>query len=251
MPLPQHHRRRRLPGSRRHDNTGRNQPATNAPSEGPATGSGSSTDFCQFISGIDSSSFDFGLDPDGFKAAMEDTLRGIQRALDLAPPEVKEDVAFVLASLTDFVELLEEYEYNLIALGTVAAEDPRLLAFDEAAYTDAGERIGNFCGVDLSGDDDPAPPPVVGPGGGGTVPDLLVPPDVAQTLDVGNGSAIFTSTAPFDELVTFYTDALGSPLFADNTQRTALWNASVDGAMFTVGLAGEGGNVAVLPTFLG
>jgi hypothetical protein len=236
----------------------------NDPEGDPAApGPGASSDFCEFIAGIDESSDDFGTDPDSFRAEMEETLAAMERARDLAPPAVRDDVTFVFNIFAGFVDLLEEYDYNLFAIGAVADTDPRILSVDEAEYDDAVARIGASCGLDLDNDPGPLPgdadpnDPGPLPGAGGTqppggVPPELVPPDLEQTFDVGNGSVVYSSTASFEDLVDFYTGVIGSPLFADPTQMVALWSgADMDGKVFTVGLGSNGETVEVVVTAIG
>lgn len=218
-------------------------------SDDPDPGSGQTTEFCGFIAGIDEAqdNIDAGLDPVAFQTAMEESLRGIRRARDLAPPEVESDVQLILDAFLSFVELFEEYEWNLIAIGTNAADDPRLLAFDEVEFEAAGDRIGTFCGLDLdSGDDvEETFTDITG------IPTALVPPGVTETFDMGNGSFALSTTMVFAEAVAFYIDAIGPPVFADEDQKLALWKADVDGKSVTVSLAEVANKVEVILAIAG
>lgn len=219
----------------------------------PGAGEGSSTEFCAFIADVDESQqmLDTAFDGDSFREAMEATIDAMQRSRDLAPSEIEEDVDFVLDRFLDFIELLEEYQYNLIALGTEAASDPRLQALESAEFQAAVDRIGDFCGIDLntSGESDGAG---TGPGGGGDaageLPAALVPPGVVDTADIGGGAVLFSSNAPFADLVDFYTQVLGEPLFVDDTEMAALFQGSYEGTPYSVSMAGGDGTIEMLVT---
>ena len=216
----------------------------------PGTGEGSSTEFCAFIADVDDSQqqLDLAFDPDSFRQAMEDTITGMERARDLAPSEIADDVDFVLDGFLGFVELLEEYEYNMLALGTEALEDPRLVVLESPEFEAAVNRIGEFCGLDLdTGDDDE----MSDPGGSeatGDLPTALVPPGLVETISVGGGAVLFSSNAPFAELVDFYTALLGNPMFVDDGEMAALFQGSYEGTQYSVSMAGGDGTIELLVT---
>lgn len=223
---------------------------------GTDTGQGSSTEFCAFIADVDETQdgIDFGFDTDAFRQAMEDTVAALERAQDLAPGEIEDDVDFVLGTFLDFISLLEEYDYNFMALGTQAADDPRLLAFDEAEFEAAVQRIGDFCGVDLDaggGEVDPG----TGSGGEteipGDIPEALIPPNVVETFDIGGGSIIISTTASFAVVVDFYTELLGNPMFVNDAEMAGVWQGQFEGTQYSVSLSGDGETVEVLIAVLG
>jgi hypothetical protein len=235
--------------------------ATTAPDSGstadpvtPEPGEGASSDFCQFIASVDASQsgLDDGFDSSVFRTAMEETVAGLERARDLAPSEIRDDVNMVLDTFLGFAELLEEYDYNFLAMGTAVEKDPRILALEQPEFIAATDRIGDFCGLDLNtgGDDTEGPddPPAGEPVDG--LPELLVPPDVTETFSLGGDSWIVSTTITYDEAVAFYTEALGAPLFEDANEKTALWNAQVGNRLTSVGLTDEDGTVQIISSIL-
>ncbi len=183
---------------------------------------------------------------------MEESLKALQRARDLAPRDVADDVDFVLSVFLDFFELLEENEWNLIAPGTSAADDPRLMAFDGDEFSAAIDRIGTFCGLDLNADDEAPPPDTSTPEGTtpGEIPEALVPAGVTETLGIGGGAYVLSTTESFEDVVAFYTDLLGDAFFVDNNQKAALWNTTYEGLQVSVSLAEAGGGVEILMSLL-
>lgn len=226
-----------------------------AATEAPVSGSGSSTSFCGFIADVDENPDVLGdsLDPEFLRTAMEASVAAIEEARDLAPPEIADDVELVLDAFLAIVELFAEYEWNLIAIGIDAADDPRLTSFDEEPFTGAIDRVGAFCGLDLNADDDPPAPEPDGPGGGPAedIPSALLPPGVTETFDVGGGSFIVTSSDSFDDVVAFFTDVLGDPLFADDDQMTAVWITQFEGQMVSISMSGDGSSVEILIVITG
>lgn len=230
------------------------EPTDAAPTPEPDVGDGKNTDFCGFMSGIDAaqSGLSDGLDADSFRTAMEESVAGLRQARDLAPSEIAGDVQFVLDTFLDLVALFEEYEWNLIAIGTNATDDPRLLAFDNDAFVAAIERIGNFCGLDLNtrdGDD-----PDAGGDSGLDVPDeipsALVPPEVTQSF-AGGGTFALETNLSFEDTVAFYTGVLGKPFFVDEGEMAALWTTTFEGGQVSVALGSDSGSVNILITLLG
>ena len=207
----------------------------------------SSSEFCTFIATVDTSSFGFGLEPEAMRSALEQTVEGLRRARDLAPADVAADAETVLDTIAGLVELLDEYDFDLIKISVEAPDDRRFLEFNEQRFTAAVENIGRFCGLDLNTGGASASPPPPSVGGDPPVPDSLVPPGVTEALDVGGGSVVFSSTSAFSDLVEFYTDAMGDPLFINEDEGAALWSATVDGAQATVSLSGDadGGEVLI------
>jgi hypothetical protein len=218
----------------------------------PGAGEGSTTEFCSFIADVDESQriLDDAFDPDSFREAMAATISGMQRASDLAPSEIEDDVEFVLSRFLGFVELLEEHDYNVMALATEATIDPRLSDMESPDFEAAVSRIGDFCGLDLV-TDGPADDPGSASAGGGADVALhiaLVPPGVVDSTDIGGGAVLFSSTASFADLVAFYTELLGEPLFSDETEMAALFQGSYEGAQYSVSMGAGDGTVEMLVT---
>jgi hypothetical protein len=224
---------------------------------GTDPGAGASTDFCGFIATVDASQDDVGagFDSATFRSGMEESVAGLERARDLAPREIADDVDLVLDTFLDLIALFEEYEWDIIAIGTSAGEDPRLLSFDQADFIAAVDRIGTFCGLDLTtgGEDDPAPDPIGPPSNDvpDDVPAALVPPGATLRIDLGGGSFILTTTASFDDVVDFYKNTIGPPLFEEPSQMSAAWQAQVDGKLTTVSLVASAGAMEIAISIIG
>lgn len=227
--------------------------------DAPDPGSGSESNFCGFIAQADEelNPDPAGFDPDSFRELIEQTQRVLERAQELAPDEVRSDVALIAEAYEGFASLLEEYDYNIMAVSTAAADDPRLLALESDELAAASARIGQFCGVDLGVSPD------VGagdtgdetPGGDqseyGDIPNVLVPPDVVEALDMGSGAVLFRSDAPFDAIVDFYTDALGTPFFVNTDEQSGVWQGRVAGVVRSVTVGPGDGVFEVLVARIG
>ncbi len=74
-----------------------------------------------------------------------DLMRG---SLGSAPSEIRDDVGTLIAGFETFVEVMEDYDYNLFA---IPEDEPRLAALDDPEFDAASDRISAYCGVD---DDD-------------------------------------------------------------------------------------------------
>lgn len=152
---------------------------------------------------------------------------------DDAPGEIEDDVEFVTERLRGLIDLLRENNFNFLALAT-SQDDPRLTALDSSEFTEATDRIGDFCGFDFN-----APSPSGGVPGGlggsggsdgspgtdggsftdGALPEELIPPDseVEGTINVGVAQIVqFNSTATIDQIRDYYNERLGDPLSASS-----------------------------------
>lgn len=91
-------------------------------------------------------------------AALEEGMTEAREALDAlasdVPSEIKDDFNTVKDGLTGFIDLLEEYDFDFVALATAAQEDPELLArveaFGSEEFTQAGENLDAY-GADVCG----------------------------------------------------------------------------------------------------
>ena len=205
-------------------------------------GSGESTEFCRFANEVDQSQDDFGLDPEGLEETFQETLDALDQARDLAPDEIRDDINMLADAFEDFVELLAEYEYDFLALGTEAADDPRMVAFESEELSAASDRVNAFCGFDSADNGGGVDGPDVT--GGGDIPTgsdqlpadfpaELVPPDVTSTSAfevAGSTTVSFTSSASYDTVVAHYTSELGEPLFSGESGgvATASWSSGSD-----------------------
>lgn len=216
------------------------------------SGDGSNSDFCSadnLDSVFDSTHFtNFGDLKSEFEK-LDDALDALQ---DNAPNDIEDDVDTVVDTLRGLIELLEENDYNFVALAS-AQDDPRLLALDSDEFNEASDRVGDYCGFDIGDSGDGGGLSV--PGGGGSpggsfsvdlpedFPSELVPPDseVGAVVDAGFGLTVeFTSSSTTEEVKAYYEDELGTPTFADS--ESVLWtNASQ-----TVTITGTDGNVTVV-----
>lgn len=112
-------------------------------------------DFCDFNADISTGvdEVDISGDPGDLEAAFDNLLNNIDRAVDLAPDEIRDDVATLADAMEGFVDILAEYDYNMFAMGAAAEDDPRLAAMEDPAFEAAGDRVNEYCGFD-DGDDD-------------------------------------------------------------------------------------------------
>lgn len=242
------------------------QTTTTVPAAEPAddeSSSGTSSEFCGFIVEVDEEfALDVGAtDAESLRALIEETQRAFDRAEDLAPSEIRGDIAVIAEAYDGFASLLAEYDYDVMTAFLAAEDDPRLLALEADELAAASSRIGQFCGVALGVAPDLGAPDAGGgdvdvpdtggddadgaDGGGqseyGNVPAALVPPDVVEALDMGNGAVLFRSGASFDAIVDFYTQAMGEAFFVNPDESSGVWQARIEGAVrsVTVG-AGDG-----------
>lgn len=219
---------------------------------------GSDSEFCAFVTEVDEAQddVDVGLDPETFRESIETSVAALERARELAPGEIRDDVALVATAFADFAELLDEYEYDFMALATVAADDPRLLALEEDELAAATERIGEFCGIDLgtgveTGDAEQPGDDGGGSGDGGTLAETLTPPGVVESAAMGSGTTLFSSEASFQEAVDFYLDVLGPALFVNEDEQSAVWSTVYEGAAVSVNVSGQDGGLEILVAVLG
>lgn len=215
---------------------------------------GSNSDFCSpdradaVFNNLDFTSLDMGNLQEQFEE-MDDIL---EDWADDAPGEIRDDVNTLVDGMRGLIEVLEEYDYNFIAVGTNAANDPRFLALDDPKFQEASDRIADYCGFDTS---DPVGSTGGGSGGGSVgggafstdlpddFPSRLVPPEsaVGAVVDAGFGLTIeFTSTATADDMKAFYEDELGNPTFADS--ESVLWTNATE----TVTINGTDGDLTIV-----
>lgn len=225
----------------------------------PATvdpGSGTSTDFCQFITEYaeDAELSPLGISAAEFEERFRANLAAIEMAADIAPSEVADDVNLFVGAFRGFVELLDEYDFNFLAMGDQALNDPRLTALDNAELEAAGDRIEAFCGfepgefITPGSPDDGEPGGTVEPGVLGTelpegFPEGLVPPNgqVVASVSIGGATSVtFDIEGVTDDVIAFYTAELGPPVTVLPQPKGALWASSVDGATLSVVVAETG-----------
>ena len=125
-------------------------------------------DFCDLFvqfDGLDDEAF-WGDDPDmSPEESAAATAEGFQfmqalftRAVQLAPNEVRPDMALFAEAMGEYNSLLAEYDYDFMALAMASMDDPeleeRFAVLDSAELDAASERIEAYvldeCGIDLS-----------------------------------------------------------------------------------------------------
>ena len=223
----------------------------------PAEGSGASTNFCEFVSTFsDVGDAPASLNPADIEESFTSTAEAIEQSLDIAPSEVRDDVAMISEAYNGFVELLGEYDFDFLNMPEEATNDPRLTALDGDELQLAGDRIVAFCGLDPEvGDDD-----VSAGDGDQATGDLpagfnaeLVPPDgdVVVASESLSGTVVLIETQmSIDELVAFYTELLGAPLVVVDDPPAASWVQQTDDGILSVNVGIEDGvtQVAIAQT---
>ncbi len=185
-----------------------------------------------------------------------------------APSEIRSDVGIIVDTMKGFFELLEENDFDFMAVALAAEDDPRLAALDSTKFNAAVDRLNEYCGYDIesavdtgSNSGSGTATAVSGSGssaaGGfaqGTLPEgfpeNLIPPDstIGASGDFGVGSAVeFASTATLNDVIEFYKNELGDPMFSSPSNGT-LWSV-IDGTKATsVTISGSDGDVQIVVT---
>lgn len=228
-----------------------------------ARGSGSDSAFCSPASVdavFDSLDFTTGLDD------LEPQFRRLGDALDewadRAPREIEDEIDVLVGALRGLIELLEEYDFNFLAIGASAENDPRFAALDSDEFQKASDRISEYCGYDIdSSSPDSALPSGGGGGAGGgftaaalpdDFPEELVPPDseIGFVGRFGPGLTVeFTSTATIEEIVAFYREAIGEPSLVDD--ESSFWSVFEADSVITVAVTGTDGDLEVVVVVAG
>jgi hypothetical protein len=125
---------------------------------------GTGGNFCDMVGSINDAGdaneeIDF-FDPSAVEEAFKEFAAQIEAAKRAAPGEIKADVELLADGMQDFLEILDEADYDFTAL--IALEgDPRMEAVDSPQYEAAQDRVDAYCGIsDTSVDDgftDPDP----------------------------------------------------------------------------------------------
>ncbi|MFB3099275.1 MAG: hypothetical protein ACE1ZX_04480, partial [Acidimicrobiia bacterium] len=105
------------------------------------------------------------------------------------------------------VVALEESGWDMLAIDV---NDPRILRMESPEVLSAADALDDYCGLDVGGTDGEAgaQSPDAGAGSDTGLPDELVAPGAVLLSDAA-GIKIFTSTASFDETVSYYEGILG------------------------------------------
>ncbi|GMQ86550.1 MAG: hypothetical protein BMS9Abin07_2132 [Acidimicrobiia bacterium] len=201
---------------------------------------GADSDFCLLLDDIEQEQdVIFDLTPDTLEEAMNNTLEFADQAAAIAPSELEDAVDTLFSGFADFVNALADIDYDPFTNQAAFLEDPRVMYLDSAEYTEAGAAVDEYCGD--SPDTGTVGPPSSIPGGGtvppsggssadlpDAFPDDLVPPGVTNVESISAGgvfSVTFTSDASFDDVVAFFTDAVGPAVsnIEAGAVRTAQW----------------------------
>lgn len=221
---------------------------TSAPATTSAVVANPSDDFCGFMADY-AENVDFSptaMNPAQLEDLFKENLDAIDRAIRIAPGDIKGDVEMFAEAYEGFIGLLEEYDFNFIAMGD-AIDDPRLLAMEDPALEEAGERIETYCGIENFID---ATPDTGGGTTGGTsgvfpgtelpddFPADLVPPggELVAAIDLGatGQSIMFELESATEETVDFYTEKLGEPTLQIAEPPSSLWSTEYEGATVNV-----------------
>ncbi|MDJ0961557.1 MAG: hypothetical protein QNJ88_12940 [Acidimicrobiia bacterium] len=194
------------------------------------------------------------------EAFFNDSLDAINQAEGLAPDDIRADVALFATAYGGFVEFLAENNFNFLAIAGTALDDPRLVALEDPALEEAGDRIEAYCGIENFITPNPAPPSSGGTGGlpGASVPEdfpsVLEPPGgvvVANVNVAGAVSVTFDTPTSTDEVIEYYTDILGPPIQQLDDPKGALWTTTYEGVFLNLVVADVGGAATQVNVSLG
>lgn len=217
------------------------------------------------FSGASMSEIDYG--------AVKDALKDWEKS---APSEVRDDVKVMAEGIRGLLELLEENDGNFMALAMTAESDPRMLALDSDEFLAASDRLDEYCGFEIggfgdtgsadsgtsggsTGDSSSAGASTGGNGtstaGGGfsgamglpdDFPTTLVPPKSELTFAGSLAGALtgeWTSTMTIEEVLAYYSDEYGDPMYADS--ESALWSIVDDDELIAVNVEGTDGDLTI------
>ena len=148
-------------------------------------------------------------DPASVEKSIKDALDAIRGARDLVPSDIRGEYDTLASAFEGLVEALEESGWDMLAIDV---NDPRILRMESPEVQTAADALNDFCGLEAGGTDGEAGArsPDAGAGSDAGLPDDLVAPGAVFLRDA-SGIKIFTSTASFDETVSYYEGVLGKP----------------------------------------
>ncbi len=208
-------------------------------------------DFCEFLveyaDGVAMQTNMVSMTPTQVEDLFRGNLEAITQAAQLAPNELQSDVEMFVVAFGGFVDFLDEYDFDFMALAGVAETDPRLQALEDPALQEAGDRIEAYCGIDGM---IASPPSAPSDGGGVTAipgaelpddfPAELVPPDgdVVAAVSVGGGASVtFDTATPVDDVIAFYVEVLGPPVQEVAAPKGAFWTGVYEGGSLNLVVA--------------
>ena len=168
------------------------------------------TEFCELISAQDTATETMDVfDPASVEKSIKDALDAIRGARDLVPSDIRGEYDTLASAFEGLVEALEESGWDMLAIDV---NDPRILRMESPEVLSAADALNDFCGLEAGGTDGEAGArsPDAGAGSDAGLPDDLVAPGAVFLRDA-SGIKIFTSTASFDETVSYYEGVLGKP----------------------------------------
>ena len=130
-------------------------------------------------------------------------------------------VALFAMAYGGLIDFLDENQFNFLAITEDSLDDPRLLALEDPALEEAGNRIEEYCGIENFIAPNPAPS---AGGGSGSLPGATVPSDFPSDLEPPGGvvvanvnvagatSVTFDTEASADDVIEYYTELLGPPV---------------------------------------
>ena len=166
------------------------------------------TGFCDFISAQDTAAETMDVfDPASVEESIKDSLDAIRQARDLVPSDIRGAYDTLASAFEDLVVALEESGWDMLAIDV---NDPRILRMESPEVLSAADALNDYCGLEAGGTDGEAgaQSPDAGAGSDAGLPDDLIGPGTVFLRDA-SGIKIFTSTASFDETVSYYEGVLG------------------------------------------
>ncbi|MFB3048981.1 MAG: hypothetical protein ACE1Z9_02405 [Acidimicrobiia bacterium] len=165
------------------------------------------TEFCDLIAAQDTASETMDIfDPASVEKSIKDSLDAIRLARDLVPSDIRGAYDTIASAFEGLVVALEESGWDMLAI----VNDPRILRMESPEVLGAAAALNDYCGLDADGNDGEAgaQSPDAGAGSDTGLPDDLVAPGAVLLRDAA-GIKIFTSTASFDETVSYYEGIFG------------------------------------------
>ncbi len=164
--------------------------------------------FCDFIAAQDTAAETMDVfDPASVEKSIKDSLDAIRQARDLVPSDIRGAYDTLASAFEGLAVALEESGWDMLAIDV---NDPRILRMDSPEVLSAADALNDYCGLEAGGTDGEAAAqsPDAGAASDTGLPDDLVAPGAVFFRDA-SGIKIFTSTASFDETVSYYEGILG------------------------------------------
>ena len=231
-------------------------PTTAAPTTTAAPVVTVGNDFCQFVSEYaENAELSFLGAPDDIEGAFAQNVAAINQAASIAPGAVEQDVQLFATAFGGLYDFFDEYDWMLLSIPEDAfATDPRILAMDDPALTEAGDNIADFCGIEDFADPGFNPGDGGSAGGGNTgtpaplpgaelpdgFPDELVPPNGVVLFNVNAGGGVsvtFSAEGDTDDIIEYYRDILGAPVQELEEPKGAFWVTTYEGQQLSLTVA--------------